>query len=454
MDYTNFFTENKNINVGIIGATKGYGLSILSQIKNVDKINLRAISSRSIEDCRRVLINLGYNSDEIEEVSDFGELNNTSSDKIIITTDYNVLLKSGITSLIECTGNVDLGLKASEYALKNDINVYMVSKETDSVCGVYLNYLANKNNKVYSLVNGDQPRNAIDLYSWAKINGFKIIAVGKASEYDFVWDRETEKITYTDGISEDKYIPAMNGYREYKSKETLKYRKELLKDYINVVSADLCEMNLVSNIIGFKPSSKFLTYPVIRTTELADVFIPKEDGGILENNEVVDVFFQLREKDEASFAGGEFVIVKCENNEVWDMMKNKGHLVSRNGKYACIFMPFHLMGLESPITILLGDLKNIGTHSECRQVSVMAAYANEDMKEGRVLKVSGHHHSINGVIPSLLPVEEAQEYVPFYLLNEVKLIKDIKKGQYIRFKDVDLSNKASYGAYDKGLKIR
>ena len=57
-----------------------------------------------------------------------------------------------------------------------------------------LNQIAAEHNAVYALVNGDQPRNLLDLWSWGKLLGLEIVAVGKSSEYDFVWDRETWRI--------------------------------------------------------------------------------------------------------------------------------------------------------------------------------------------------------------------------------------------------------------------
>ena len=115
-------------------------------------------------------------------------------------------------------------------------------------------------------------------------------------------------------------------------------------------------MNLVSNITGLVPASPFLSYPMARVSELADIFIPKEDGGILDKTGVVDVFYNLREKNEASFCGGEFVIVRCENKKMWEILKGKGHVMSRNGKYCCIYHPYHYMGLETPVSILEGCL--------------------------------------------------------------------------------------------------
>lgn len=445
--------ENKEIKVGILGATKGYGYTVLTQIKQSKDMKLRSISSRSFERCREALIRAGYNDDEIVDCKTVEDINNCDADKISITTDSELLLETGITSFIECTGIVELGANLSKMAIEKGINVYMVSKETDSVCGTYLNKLAIDNDVVYSLVNGDQPKNAIDLYNWGLDNGFEIIAIGKASEYDFVWNRDTEEITYTDGSNQYEFIPEMNKYWNYKGIDTLKKRKELLSNYLNPISADLCEMNLVSNVTGFKPSSKYLNYPILKTNEIVEVLIPQKDGGILNDENVVDVFYQLRDIEEASFGGGEFIIIRLLDDEVAGTLKSKGHLVSSDNKYLCIYLPYHIMGLETPRTILLGDRYGIGTSKNCKQNSVMIAVANKNHKKGKVLKVSGHHHSIEGFTPALVPISENENYAPFYLLNNITLKNDIQEGNAITLDDVDLIDLESYKQFKIGLNI-
>lgn len=239
----------------------------------------------------------------------------------------------------------------------------------------------------------------------------------------------------------------------YKGKETLEGRRKLLNKYAEVISADLCEMNLVSNVTGYVPSSPFLSYPIAKTSELADIFIPEEDGGILKKTGVVDVFYNLRGKDEASFCGGEFIIVRCENKEMWDILKSKGHVISKNEKYACIYYPYHFMGMETPASILLGDFMGIGTHPECRQVSVLAGVANTELKKGTVLKVEGHHHAIAGLTPELLERKNAGNAAPFYLLNGAELLQDVMEGEPITLSDVDLSGLETYKLYAEGLKL-
>ena len=456
MDYTKLLNDRsgKKSKVGIIGATRGYGYTLLAQIPKVKLMELRVICSRHPEECLDVLKEIGYEESKIVFCENIEEIQNTSDEAILIVSDYRLVMECGITALVECTGNTSVSSDAALAALNRGINVYMVSKETDSVCGPLLNQTAAKNGAVYALVNGDQPRNLLDLYSWAKLLGLEIVAAGKSSEYDFVWNRETGTMTYTDGSGRQEHMPEMLDCWRYEGKETLEKRHQLLEKYEEVISADLCEMNLVSNVTGLKPSTPFLDYPIAKTSELANIFIPEEDGGILKQTGVVDVFYNLREEDEASFCGGEFIIVKCENEKMWDILKGKGHVMSRNGKYAGIYYPYHYMGLETPVSILLGDFMEIGTHAECRQVSVLAGVAQRDISRGTVLKVEGHHHSIDGLVPELLQTEVAENAAPFYLLNGTKILRDVKKGEPVTLEDVDLSSLQTYQYYKKGLEIK
>ena len=61
MDYTNLInnTTGKTSKVGIIGATRGYGYTLLAQIPKVKHMDLRVICSRHPEECREVLTEIG-----------------------------------------------------------------------------------------------------------------------------------------------------------------------------------------------------------------------------------------------------------------------------------------------------------------------------------------------------------------------------------------------------------
>lgn len=447
---TKFAVKEKS-RIGILGATKGYGYTLLSQVLHSPYIELGAISSRNVDDCVNVLTEVGYPVDRIVICNEVADTKTLKGDEIVVTSNSDVLFASSLTSIVECTGNVELGAKLSEKALQTGMNIYMVSKETDSVCGPYLSQLASEHDTIYSLTNGDQPANLIDLIDWAKALGLEIVCAGKSSEYDFVYDFDSKDLTYTDGSEKYEKIPGLSEQWVYQGTSTLAKRKELLQNYMSSISADLCEMNLVSNITGYKPARKELSYPVARVSELADIFIPEEDGGILKQEQVVDVFYQLREPTEASFAGGVFIIVRCNNEKVWELLRGKGHVVSKSGKYACLYLPYHIMGVETPTTILLGDLCGLGTRKDTKQHTIMAAVAQDSLQAGTILKVSGHHHSIAGTLPILLTQDRAEGVAPFYLLNNATLTEDVQPGEVIPLSKVDIKTQFAYSIFRKGL---
>ena len=118
------------------------------------------------EKCLAVLKEIGYDENKIVVCKDEEEIQKASEDTIIIVADYRMVMECGVTGIVECTGNTTVSSDAAVIALNKGINVYMVSKETDSVSGPALHQLAAKNHAVYALVNGDQPRNLVDLISW------------------------------------------------------------------------------------------------------------------------------------------------------------------------------------------------------------------------------------------------------------------------------------------------
>ena len=455
MNFTYLFDQcDKISSVGVIGATKGYGYTLLAQIPKVARMELRLVSSRHPEECISVLTELGYPAHRFLVCEDAEAVRGAPEDAILIVKDYRLAMDSGITAMVECTGNTAVSADAAVRALEKGINVYMVSKETDSVCGPYLSRLAQEHHAIYALVNGDQPRNLVDLYSWGRTLGLEIVAAGKASEYDYVWNPDNGDFYRTDRPQEVAKIPALGEFWHFQGRETLEGRQQVLSGYTGTICADLCEMNLVSNVTGLLPARPGLSYPIAKPSELADIFIPQEDGGILPRTGVVDVFYNLRAPDEASFAGGEFLVIRCENEKVWEVLRGKGHVVSRGGKYACLYYPYHIMGVESPITLLLGDLLGIGNHPECRQVSVLVGVAERDLPAGTELKVAGHNHAIAGLLTELHPRASLPEkVVPYYLLGGTALTRPVAKGAPITMEDVDLSGSAVAELYRRGLAL-
>jgi predicted homoserine dehydrogenase-like protein len=336
----------------------------------------------------------------------------------------------------------EVSVEIAETALRRRVHVGMVTKETDSVVGPWLNRLALEHGVVYTTVDGDQPAGLIGLVTWARVLGFDVVCAGKASEHDFIYDAGRGVVSHANVT---QVAPGLDNLWTLGADlaSTLRARRRVLHAFPHSATPDYCEMNVVANSTGLLPSSDTLNFPLCRASELADVFVPVEDGGILARAGVIDVFNPLRRSDEASFAGGVFVIVRCTDRAVWQLLREKGHVVGRDGRYACIYQPFHLMGLESLTSVYSAVLhgRPSGGASPGRH-AVMVARATRDLRAGEILAMGGHMHEIQGVAARLLLEQQARVAAPYYLAANKRLLYDVPCGNDVPAAALALDNSA------------
>ena len=430
----------RTIRVAVTGAKGAFSRSLLVQLRAIPRFRVAALCDLEAEGVLNLLAELGHPADAAMACADEAEARSAAeASRIAVLRDAALLAAVPHDILVEATGQPEFGARVAVEAIERSAHVAMVSKEVDSVVGPHLNQLAKQRGVVYTTADGDQPSNLIGLFTWARTLGFEVIAAGKSSEYDFIYDHAAGEVAWTDrrcrahGLADLWRLgPDVPG--------DLARRSELLAALPQRATPDYCEMNVVANSTGLIPSSDALSYPVCRVTELADVFIPREDGGVLERTGVVDVFNCLRRTEEVSFGGGVFVIVRCRDTVVWEMLREKGHVVSRNGRYACVFLPYHLMGLETPLSLLSAVAHGRPSGSDSQSVhAVMVARTDRDFRAGETLEMGGHHHVMADCTALLLPAAEAADLAPFYLVANKRLRTDVPRGTLIREEAVDLA---------------
>ena len=107
MDYTNLLNDKsgKISRVGVVGATKGYGYTLLAQIPTVAHMELRVICSRHTDECLSVLKEIGYDETRIVVCGNQEAIESAPENAVLIVDDYRLVTECGITALVECTGN-------------------------------------------------------------------------------------------------------------------------------------------------------------------------------------------------------------------------------------------------------------------------------------------------------------------------------------------------------------
>ncbi|ABL71461.1 NAD(P)H-dependent oxidoreductase [Paracoccus denitrificans] len=424
----------------IIG-TGGFGRSYLAQCRKVPLLEARVAVDVTAEQAARTMIEVGYPEARIRKCDTAEEAAAAwAAGDFIAAGDFAHVAALPVHVVIEATGHPEAGARHCRLAVEAGHHVALVSKEVDSVVGPGLAALAREKGCVVSPVDGDQPSLLIELITWAELLGFEIIAAGKSSEYDFIFDAAAGTLT-----SDGRMVSAPD-FAQWADLDD-RPAAEVVAGRANAASAlpqravpDLCELTVVANATGFAPDAAPLHAPIARITEVPTLFSTRDEGGILDGRRVLDVFHCLREPGEVSFAGGVFVVIRCDDAETWKMLEGKGHVVARDRNTAMIYNPRHLLGLEAATTILsLGLLaRGTGGHAPAHHIDLVA-FADRDLAAGEALVMGGHHHSIPGVSARMVaagPLSD-ESPAPFYLASNQTIRRPVAAGSYIRMGDLE-----------------
>jgi predicted homoserine dehydrogenase-like protein len=152
-----------------------------------------------------------------------------------------------------------------------------------------------------------------------------------------------------------------------------------------------------------------------------------EEGGILTRRGVIDTVVCLRGPYEAGLGGGVFVVVGCENDYSRDILVTKGLIPNSRSTTALIYRPYHLCGVETPISILVAGLLNVPTSSRdyLPRYDVLAR-TTVDMPTGE--RIGNDHSPKLQAIMRPAQTVKAGNPVPLHMANGNTLAVDVPAG--------------------------
>ena len=143
---------------------------------------------------------------------------------------------------------------------------------------------------------------------------------------------------------------------------------------------------------------------------------------------------------------GTYVVFEGETDYARRCFKEYAMLPDQSGKYAALYRPIHMIGLELGISVASAALRGEPTGAPTGFRSDVVATAKRDLKTGEVLDGEGGFCVWGKQTPADISLE--RELLPLGLAHNVKLKSDIAQGAALKWSDV------IYDPNDTAVKVR
>ncbi len=384
------------IQVGLVGCGQ-MGSGMVHVVHKMAGMEVKAISDIDLNRPLAVFRELGIPESGICVTNAAGEAEDALRKGQYVATQDALLLPrlESLDALVEATGITEVGAQVAWNSILNRKHVIMLNVETDVTVGVFLHHLAQKTGCVYTAAMGDEPGVCKTLYDFATSLGFEVVCLGKGKNNPI-----------------DYYATPDSCRAEAESKGMNPKMLAAFKDGTKT----MVELAAMSNATGLVPDVPGTHGAKVDVPDLARVFIPKEDGGILSHRGCVDY-------STGKVAPGIFAVVTSDAPRIRVDLK---FYSMGNGPYYLLYRPYHLCAIETPISVAEAVIYNESTLVPQGMVSEVVPLAKRDLKAGETVGDIG-----SADIYSLVykyQEARARQAIPTGLVTGARVLKDIPKG--------------------------
>lgn len=341
-----------------------------------------------------------------------------------------------IEVIVEATGVPAAGIRHALAAIGHGKHIVMVNVEADALAGPLLARAAKSAGVVYSLAYGDQPALICEQVDWARACGFSVVAAGKGTRYEPHYHRSTP----------DTLWDILDRYLQIEDRASI--NPKMFNSFIDGTKSAI-EMTAVCNATGLAAQSDGLGFPPASRFELAEVCKPRAAGGTLEAAGVTEVVSSV-DRDGRDvphhLALGTFVVIEGETDYARRCFREYAMLPDASGRYAALYRPIHLIGLELGISVASAALRGEPTGAPTSFRSDVVATAKRDLRAGEVLDGEGGFCVWGRQMPAARSLAEG--LLPLGLAHNVALTAAVREGMALKWSDV------AYDAEDLAVKTR
>ncbi len=405
----------------VIGAGK-VGTMFLAQARLTQGLHVVGVADLDPARTHKQLASAGWDAPRYSAAS-LGAALKTGATHVGPDADALIALPE-IEVIIEATGVPAAGIRHALAAIAHGKHIVMVNFEADALVGPLLARSAQAAGVVYSLAWGDQPALICDHVDWARACGFTVVAAGKGTRYEPHYHRSTP----------DTLWDILDRYLQIADRGSI--NPKMFNSFIDGTKSAI-EMTAVCNATGLKPQSGGLTFPPASRFELADVCKPSADGGVLEASGVTEVVSSVDRSGRDvphHLALGTYVVIEGETDYARRCFREYAMLPDRSGRFAALYRPIHMIGLELGISVASAALRREPTGAPTAFLSDVVATAKRNLKKGEVLDGEGGFCVWGRQTPAERSLAEG--LLPLGLAHNVALSCDVPEGAPLRWSDV------------------
>ncbi len=411
------------IRVGIVGAGK-FGSSVAHQVSRMPGLRLVALADLFPDKAQAVFARNGVEAGDIVQAGDARAIARAMEQgKAAVTDDPIALCSAPLDVIVEATGVPENGARIGAEAIAQGKHIVMVNMETDVAVGPLLHRRAQSASVVYTVADGDQPGCIMRLVDWAQALGLEVVVAGRGTRR-FGTDREGDP---EEAFARYGYDPQLVREQQLNAQMYNSFRDG---------SKSQIEMCSVANMTGLVPDLRGMHEPSATIADLATVFSLQANGGVLNAFGVVELANAVAPDGVTVLPNhldiGVFIVVRSDHPRIAQDLGFYGLKMGPDGTTAAHYRPYHLCGIEAPLSIAEAGLYGKPTGAPIGvPVADVIAVAKRDLQAGEMLDGSGGK-TVYGLIERT-DIVRAENLLPLTMTNGVRVTRAVAADQPITY---------------------
>ncbi len=394
--------ERGPIKVAVIGAGK-FASMFLAQVPTSPHLEITVIADLDIDRARAACRSVGWPSEMIAGT---------------VFTDDGVFAVEhpDVEVVVEATGNPAAGIAHARAAIREGRHIVMVNVEADVLAGPLLAREARAAGVVYAMAYGDQPALVCEMVDWARTCGFDVVCAGKGTKYLPEYHASTPETVwpYYGKTPEEAAAAGMN--------------PQMFNSFLDGTKSSI-EMAAIANACGLRAPMDGLLFPACSADDLQSVLIPKAHGGVLPESGTVEVVSSLARDGadlERDLRWGVYAVFEAPNDYSAACFQQYGLRTDATGRFAALYRPYHLIGLELGVSIVNAALRGEATGATRQWTADVVAVAKRNLKAGEILDGEGGYTVWGKIVPAA--TSAGLNALPIGLAHGIALKSNIAEG--------------------------